>query len=44
MGEIKGIEAPHGIDVSVVDIKSLKEIARIPVGFNPARNAIWMAP
>jgi YVTN family beta-propeller protein len=31
-------------DVSVVDIKSLKEIARIPVGFNPARNTNWMAP
>jgi YVTN family beta-propeller protein len=31
-------------DVSVVDIKSLKEIARVPVGFNPARNTLWMAP
>jgi YVTN family beta-propeller protein len=31
-------------DVSVVDIQSLKEIARIPVGFNPARNTNWMAP
>jgi YVTN family beta-propeller protein len=31
-------------DVSVVDIKSLKEIARIPVGFNPARNTKWTAP
>ena len=31
-------------DVSVVDIKSLKEIARISVGFNPARNTSWMAP
>jgi YVTN family beta-propeller protein len=31
-------------DVSVVDIKSLREIARIPVGFNPARNTLWMAP
>ena len=31
-------------DVSVVDIKALKEVARIPVGFNPARNSIWMIP
>jgi YVTN family beta-propeller protein len=31
-------------DVSVVDIKSLKEIALIKVGFNPARNTYWMAP
>ena len=31
-------------DVSVVDITSLKEVARIPVGFNPARNTLWMAP
>jgi YVTN family beta-propeller protein len=31
-------------DVSVVDIKALKEVARISVGFNPARNAIWMTP
>ena len=33
----------HTNDVSVVDIKSLKEIARIPVGFAPARNIVWMA-
>jgi YVTN family beta-propeller protein len=31
-------------DVSVVDIKSLKETARIPVGFGPARNIIWTVP
>jgi YVTN family beta-propeller protein len=31
-------------DVSVVDIKSLKETARVPVGFGPARNIIWMVP
>jgi YVTN family beta-propeller protein len=31
-------------DVSVVDLTSLKEVARIPVGYNPARNALWMAP
>ena len=31
-------------NVSVVDIKSLKEIARIPVGFVPARNITWFLP
>jgi YVTN family beta-propeller protein len=31
-------------DVSVVDIKSLKETAVIPVGFGPARNTPWIAP
>ena len=31
-------------NVSVVDIKSLKEIALIPVGFAPARNTTWMLP
>jgi YVTN family beta-propeller protein len=30
--------------VSVVDIKSLKETAVIPVGFLPARNTPWIAP
>ena len=34
----------HTNDVSVVDIKSLKEIALIPVGFAPARNTTWMVP
>jgi len=34
----------HTDDVSVVDIKSLKEVALIPVGFGPARNANWMLP
>jgi YVTN family beta-propeller protein len=34
----------HTNDVSVVDIKSLKEVAVVPVGFAPARNATWMAP
>jgi YVTN family beta-propeller protein len=34
----------HTNDVSAVDIKSMKEIARIPVGFSPARNTPWMAP
>jgi len=30
--------------VSAVDIPSLKEVAVIPVGYAPARNATWMAP
>jgi YVTN family beta-propeller protein len=34
----------HTNDVSVVDIKSLKEMARIPVGFAPARNITWLLP
>ncbi len=34
----------HTNNVSVVDIKSLKEVALIPVGFAPARNTTWMAP
>jgi YVTN family beta-propeller protein len=34
----------HTNNVSVVDINSLKEVALIPVGFAPARNATWMAP
>jgi YVTN family beta-propeller protein len=34
----------HTNNVSVVDIASLKETARIPVGFAPARNVVWMAP
>jgi YVTN family beta-propeller protein len=34
----------HTNDVSVIDIKSLKEVALIPVGFAPARNTPWMAP
>ena len=34
----------HSNTVSVVDIASLKEIALIPVGFAPARNATWIAP
>jgi YVTN family beta-propeller protein len=34
----------HTNDVSVIDIKSLKEVALIPVGYNPARNTTWMLP
>ena len=34
----------HTNNVSVVDVQTMKEIALIPVGFAPARNAPWMAP
>jgi len=34
----------HTNNVSVVDIQSLKEVALIPVGYAPARNATWMFP
>jgi YVTN family beta-propeller protein len=34
----------HTNDVSVVDIATMKETARIPVGFAPARNTPWIAP
>jgi YVTN family beta-propeller protein len=34
----------HTNNVSVVDVKSLKETALIPVGYMPARNATWVAP
>jgi len=35
---------PQTYCVSVVDIKSLKEVARVPVGFAPSRNTAWLAP
>jgi YVTN family beta-propeller protein len=34
----------HTNNVSVVDIKSLKEVALVPVGFAPARNITWRVP
>jgi YVTN family beta-propeller protein len=34
----------HTNNVSAVDVKSMKEVALIPVGFAPARNVTWMAP
>jgi YVTN family beta-propeller protein len=34
----------HTNNVSAVDIASLKETALIPVGYAPARNAVWMQP
>jgi YVTN family beta-propeller protein len=35
---------PEANNVSVVDIKSMKETAVIPVGFAPSRNVMWIAP
>jgi len=34
----------HSNSVSAVDLASLKELAVIPVGFVPSRNALWMQP
>jgi len=34
----------HTNNVSVVDLKALKEVAVIPVGYAPARNATWIMP
>lgn len=43
-GKTAYVANEHTNDVSVVDIKSMKEVTRIPVGFAPARNIVWMAP
>jgi YVTN family beta-propeller protein len=43
-GKTAYVANEHTNDVSVVDIKSMKETALIPVGFAPARNVAWMAP
>jgi len=43
-GKTAYVADEHTNEVSVVDIKSMKETARIPVGFAPARNTLWMAP
>jgi YVTN family beta-propeller protein len=43
-GKTAYVANEHTNDTSVVDIKSMKETARIPVGFAPARNTVWMAP
>jgi len=34
----------HTNNVSVVDLQALKEVALIPVGYAPARNATWVMP
>ena len=41
-GKTAYVANPVTNDVSVVDIKSLKEVARIPVGFVPKRNVTGM--
>ena len=43
-GKTAYVANEHTNNVSVVDIKTLKEVAVIPVGFAPARNVVWMAP
>ncbi len=43
-GKTAYVANEHTNNVSAVDIKTLKEVALIPVGFAPARNIIWMAP
>ena len=43
-GKTAYVANEHTNDVSVVDIKTMKEVTRIPVGFAPARNIVWMAP
>jgi len=34
----------HTNNLSAVDIKSMNEVALIPVGFAPSRNAAWTMP
>ena len=43
-GRTAYVANPVTNDVSVVDIRSLKEVARIPVGFVPKRNVTVMLP
>jgi YVTN family beta-propeller protein len=43
-GKTAYVANPVTNDVSVVDIRSLKEVARIPVGFVPKRNVTVMLP
>jgi len=43
-GKTAYVADEHTNNTSVVDIKTMKEIALIPVGFAPARNIVWMAP
>lgn len=43
-GKTAYVANPVTNDVSVVDIKSLKEVTRIPVGFVPKRNTTGMLP
>jgi YVTN family beta-propeller protein len=41
-GKTAYVANPVTNDVSVVDVKAMKEIARIPVGFVPKRNVTGM--
>jgi YVTN family beta-propeller protein len=43
-GKTAYVANEHTNNVSAVDIKSMKETVRVPVGFAPARNIVWMAP
>jgi YVTN family beta-propeller protein len=43
-GKTAYVANPVTNDVSVVDIKALKEVARIPVGFVPKRNTTGLLP
>jgi YVTN family beta-propeller protein len=43
-GKTAYVANPVTNDVSVVDVKTLKEVARIPVGFVPKRNSTGYAP
>jgi len=43
-GKTAYVANEHTNNVSAVDIKTMKEVALIPVGFAPARNIVWMAP
>jgi len=43
-GKTAYVANPVTNDVSVIDIKSLKEVTRIPVGFVPKRNTTAMLP
>jgi len=43
-GKTAYVANEHTNDMSVVDVATMKETARVPVGYAPARNAVWMAP
>lgn len=43
-GKTAYVANEHTNDMSVVDVATLKEVARVPVGWAPARNAVWLAP
>ncbi|HKB11168.1 MAG TPA: cytochrome D1 domain-containing protein [Vicinamibacterales bacterium] len=43
-GKMAYVANPVTNDVSVIDVKALKEVARIPVGYVPKRNSTAMLP